>query len=481
MQNKINKRIDSDILLNYDQEQLDEKWILENIPHDLLFSLIDNSYESLILIDENGIVRFMSKANEGVTSLPVKDSIGRHIKDVRPDTKMERVLKTGKAEMGRCMVLNRKTRVIARIPLFKNNRLIGAVGKIVFNDPEKLKKYYSRIKCLENQIDYYKEEVDRPYGIRYTFDNIIGKSPPIKRVKALARKAAESDFSVLITGESGTGKELFAHSIHEISQRKKHNFVRVNCSAIPGELIESELFGYEGGAFTGANKKGKVGKFELANHGTIFLDEIGDMQPLLQVKLMRVLQEKEVERLGGKPKQIDFRIISATNRDLEELMLKKQFRLDLYYRLNVFVINLPPLREIKEDIPEIFKHFLNNLNRGNKERITTISPQTIEAMQNYSWPGNLRELRNTAERAIILCRGDRIELDDLPISIRQVCDRGLSQNTKGRSLKIIMEHTEKNLILDALKKTDNNRVKAAAMLGIHRTGLYQKMKKYDLQ
>lgn len=476
----MNDKTNSDTLFNVCKDQPESKCILKNINYDLLFSLLDNSYESLILVDSDGIVRFMSQGNEGITPIPVKGSIGRHIKHIRPDTKMLRVLKTGKAEMGRSMVLNHRNRVIARIPLFKDGRVIGVVGKLVFNDPESLKKYYDRINCLENQIDYYKEEANRPYGIRYTIDNVIGKSASIRQAKALVQTAAKSNAAVFIIGESGTGKELFAHSIHEISQRKKHNFVRVNCSAIPGELIESELFGYEAGAFTGANKKGKAGKFELAHRGTIFLDEIGDMPLLMQVKLMRVLQEKEVERLGGKPKQIDFRIISATNRDLEKLMISKKFRLDLYYRLNVITIELPPLREIKEDIPEIFKHFLDKLDINQKQKAIKISPKTMEAMQNYSWPGNLRELRNVAERAMILCRGGRIDLDDLPISIRQGHNTSLPGNTTGGSLKTIMENTEKKLIQDALEKTDNNRQKAAAMLGIHRTGLYQKMKKYDI-
>ena len=473
-------KTNSEVLLKNSKDQLETKWILENIPYDLLFSLLDNSYESLILVDADGIVRFMSQGNEGVTPISVKDSIGRHIKDIRPDSKMIRVLKTGKAELGRSMVLNHKNRVIARIPLFKNGRVSGVAGKLVFNSPEHLKKFYNRINYLKSQIDYYKEELNRPYGIRYTLDNVIGRSVLIRQAKVLAQRAAESDSAVLITGESGTGKELFAHSIHELSRRKKNNFVRVNCSAIPGELIESELFGYEAGAFTGANKNGKVGKFELAHRGTIFLDEIGDMPLLLQVKLMRVLQEKEIERLGGKPKQIDFRIISATNRDLEKLMISKEFRLDLYYRLNVFTIHLPPLREIKEDIPEIFKHFLDKLNPGNKQKITTMSSEAVKAMLNYSWPGNLRELRNIAERAMILCRGGRIDLDDLPISIRQGRNTSFPGNSTGGSLKTIMEHTEKKLIQDALEKTDNSRQKAAAVLGIHRTGLYQKMKKYNI-
>lgn len=455
--------------------------LFENIPADLLFSFMDNAYESLILVDADGIIRFMSHANEGFSSIPVKDSVGKHISEVRPNTRMTRVLKTGKAEIGRSMLLNQNNRVVARIPLFKDGRIIGAMGKLMFMSPEKLKQLYERIDCLENQINYYKNELNQSYGISYTFENVIGNSDPINHCKALARKAAESDSSVIITGESGVGKELFAHSIHQISKRRKYNFVRVNCASIPSELIESELFGYEAGAFTGANKKGKAGKFELADRGTIFLDEIGDMPPLLQVKLMRVLQEREVERLGGKPQKIDFRVISATNRDLSKMVSDKSFRLDLYYRLNVFVITLPPLREIPEDIPQIFNHFLDKLNRGNRQNVLTVSPEAIAALKSYSWPGNMRELRNIADRSMILCSKNRIEVDDLPISIMEKSSVSpLPGNFTGDSLKEIMENTEKRAILDALEKVGNNREKASSMLKIHRTGLYQKMRKYNI-
>ena len=454
--------------------------LLKNIPEDLLFSLLDNAYESLILVDAQGIVRFMSQSNEGYSDISVKDSPGRHIQEIRPDTKMTRILETGRAEIGRSMLLNRNNRIVARIPLFKDNRIIGVMGKMMFTSPDKLKQLYERIDSLKNQIDYYKDALHQSYTTQYTFDNIIGNSEPILKCKALAQKAAQSDASVLVTGESGTGKELFAHAIHKISQRSKSNFVRVNCASIPGELIESELFGYEAGAFTGANKKGKAGKFELANHGTIFLDEIGDMPPLLQVKLMRVLQEKEVERLGGKPKKIDFRVISATNCDLNKMVSDKTFRLDLYYRLNVFVITLPALRDIKEDIPEIFNHFLDKLSKENRKQAPTVSPEAMAALQSYSWPGNLRELRNIADRSIILCNDNAIELKDLPISLQEKADTCQPMEEMGDSLKSIMESTEKRAILNALKRANNNREKASALLKIHRTGLYQKMKKYNI-
>ena len=454
---------------------------LKDIPQDLLDALLENPYESLILIDADGIVRYMSSSNEGVYPMPVKEAIGKHIREVSPHTRLDRVLKTGKAEIGRSMVLKSKNRVIARIPLIHDGRIIGAAGKLMFMSPQKLKELYDRIENLETKIDFYQSELNQVYGGRYSFESIIGTSEPIRNAKELARQAAATDAAVILTGESGTGKELFAHSIHQASRRRDQHFVRVNCAAIPADLIESELFGYEAGAFTGARKKGKAGKFELAHNGTIFLDEIGDMPMALQVKLMRVLEEKEVERIGSRtPKPIDFRVISATNRDLKKLIDKQAFRLDLYYRLNVVHIHLPALREICEDIPAIFHHFFDRLSVGMPPRIRTVAPDALQAMQQYVWPGNIRELRNVVERAMIVCRGDAITRSDLPLEKSMAPAVPVFTDGALPSLKQQLQETERQAILAALAHTGNNRAEAAKILGIHRTGLYQKMKRHGI-
>lgn len=455
---------------------------LTSIPQELLMALLDNPYESMILIDSHGIVRFMSRANDGIYLLPPQEAIGRHISEVSPESGMLRVLETGKAEIGRSMLLDNQWRVVGRIPLKRGNRIVGVVGKLMFMSHDKLKSLYQRIDTLERNLDYYKEELNALNGSRYTFDSIIGDSEPIQQAKTLALQAAENDVSVLIVGESGTGKELFAHSIHRASPRAGNNFVRVNCAAIPHDLIEAELFGYEEGAFTGANKKGKPGKFELADKGTIFLDEIGDMPSDVQVKLMRVLQEKEVERIGGRgPKPVNFRLISATNQNLEKMIGTGMFRLDLYYRLNVISIHLPPLRAISEDIPLIFKHVMKRLNETRKQPVHHVSGQVLEAIKNYPWPGNVRELQNVVERAMIVCKEGRIELADLPISVRETPPYKNPVAAGTSSLKEILESAERKAVMSALESCGNNRVKAAALLGIHRTGLYQKMKKYGIE
>ena len=454
---------------------------VNDIPEELLAALLENPYESLILVDAEGIVRYMSASNEGVYKIPVKDAIGRHISEVSPKTRLPRTLETGKAEIGRSMILKSKNRVIARIPLFRDGRLVGAAGKLMFMSPKKLKELYDRIENLETKIDFYQSELNQVYGGRYSFDSIIGQSEPIRRAKKLARQAAATDAAVILTGESGTGKELFAHSIHQASERREQNFVRVNCAAIPAELIESELFGYEAGAFTGARRKGKAGKFELAHNGTIFLDEIGDMPMALQVKLMRVLEEKEVERIGTrKPKPINFRVISATNRDLKKLIDKQAFRLDLFYRLNVMHIHLPALRDIRDDIPSLFQHFFSRLTLGKRSHIRSVAPEALEAMQHYAWPGNIRELRNVVERAMIVCQGETLELADLPIEKTAAPPVSAFSDGTVAPLKQLLTETERQAILRALEHTGNNRAEAAKLLGIHRTGLYQKMKKHGI-
>jgi len=468
--------------MDYVQEGPREEDILHNIPRGLLLSLLDNPYESLILIDADGIVRFMSSATEGVYPVSPRDAVGRHISEVSPQSKLPGILETGKAEIGRAMMLKDSHRVIARIPLSRDGRLIGAFGKLMFWTPKKLKELYDRIDTLEKHLDYYKEELNHRYGVRYSFDTIVGKSELIKQTIGLARQAAEADSPVVITGESGTGKELFAHAIHQASRRRDSSFIKVNCASIPGDLFEAELFGYEGGSFTGARKAGKPGKFELADKGTIFLDEIGEMPHTMQVKLMRVLQEKEIDRIGSsRPRHVDFRIICATNRDLEKMIGNGGFRLDLYYRINVINIKLPDLRELKEDIPLIFAHFLEKLSRDWNRSVPTVAPEAVELLKNYAWPGNIRELRNIAERAMILSGGDVIEPENLPLALRisPTCPK---RQTEGpiSSLKGLLEETERRTIVETLQKTVNNRARTAQILGIHRTGLYQKMKKYKI-
>ena len=319
---------------------------------------------------------------------------------------------------------------------------------------------------------------------KYQFENFIGDSKPIQKVFELIEKVADTDSTVLITGESGTGKELIAKAIHYNSYRRDNPMVVINCGAIPEELLESELFGHEKGAFTGAHKM-RVGRFELANGGTIFLDEIGDMSPNLQVKLLRVLQEQKFERVGGmRTLEIDVRIIAATNKNLINAVNRGSFRQDLYYRLNVIPIKVPPLRHRKSDIPLLIDFFFKRIDPRKRNGINEFSSKAEDALVAYDWPGNVRELENMVERMSILASGDKIELEDVPDSIK-------GKGAKIESIEVTIpkdgivfdqavEEYEKKLILEALNETNWVKTKAAKLLNINRTTLIEKMKKKKL-
>ncbi len=337
-----------------------------------------------------------------------------------------------------------------------------------------------KFRQLERENTLLKQQLRR----KYRFENFVGDSGPIQKVFELIERVADTDSTVLITGESGTGKELIAKAIHYNSHRQDNPMVVINCGAIPEELLESELFGHEKGAFTGAHKM-RVGRFELANGGTIFLDEIGDMSPNLQVKLLRVLQEQKFERVGGtRTLEIDVRILAATNKNLISAVNRGRFRQDLFYRLNVIPIRVPPLRHRKPDIPLLLDFFIKKFNKQNRKRITGFSQEGLDCLMEYRWPGNVRELENLVERLIILSNGDQIELEDVPDSIK-----GKPSNVESIEVKIpkdgivfdqAVEEYEKKLILQALAETNWVKTKAAKLLNINRTTLIEKMKKKNL-
>ncbi len=314
---------------------------------------------------------------------------------------------------------------------------------------------------------------------KYEFENIIGSSGSMQEVFEMVQKVAGTDSSVIIYGESGTGKELIAHAIHANSGRREKSFVKLNCVAIPEGLLESELFGHEKGAFTGAVSQ-KIGKFELANEGTIFLDEIGDMTITTQAKILRVLQEREFERVGGtKTVQVDVRIIAATNKDLQKAVEEKQFREDLYFRLNVVPIYLPPLRERKEDIPPLVEHFLEEVSQRVKKQINGVSTDVMDALMEYPWPGNVRELENCIERACVVANEELITRDCLPLYM-SVAGEKHEPIAKG-SIDEVLAATEKKLILDALKQSGGVQAKASRLLSITERSLWHRIKKYNLK
>ncbi len=343
-------------------------------------------------------------------------------------------------------------------------------------------KVESLRKVLRQAVSQARLNLEKEKGVEEDrLSNLLGKSAAMQKVFELIRRVARTNSTVLIFGESGTGKELTARAIHELSSRRNHPLVPVNCGAIPEDLLESELFGHEKGAFTGATHT-RIGRFELANGGTIFLDEIGDMSPALQVKILRVLQEHEIERVGGvRSISVDIRVIAATHRNLEKAVQENRFREDLYYRLNVIPIELPPLRERKEDIPLLTRYFLARFNEKNESHIEGIEDEAMEYFMKYPWPGNIRELENLVERLVVLKGEGVITVNDLPdkmfefsvktdFSPEKVLESGIQFSTA-------VSEYEKELILHALKKAGGVKNRAAKMLGMNRTTLVEKMKK----
>ncbi|WP_422485943.1 sigma-54 interaction domain-containing protein [Gudongella sp. DL1XJH-153] len=443
----------------------------------LLRTVLDSSNESFIYVNNEGIIEMISESYAEFLNRKKEDLIGLNVVDVVDNTRLDVVLKTGKSEIAQIQIVKGKKIIATRIPVYAKGKIVGAIGKILFRDVDELNNLYMKINNIEKELNLYRDEFKKANKAEYALESIIGDSPEIKRLKEMTKNVASTNSNVLILGESGTGKELFAHAIHNNSKRVEAPFIKVNCGAIPYELLESELFGYEEGAFTGAKKGGKIGKFKAADGGTIFLDEIADLPMNMQVKLLRVLQDRVIERIGSNTSEkVDVRVIAATNKNLEEMVEHESFRLDLYYRLNVVSIRIPSLRDRKDDIPLLSKHLINKISIKENKQVHGISNQALDLMKNYQWPGNIRELENILERAINFLGDDRTILPKhLPTKING--GTGLYYD---RSLKETLEEVEKEVIIRSLVQTKGNKSKAAKLLNISRTSLYEKMDKYGV-
>ncbi|MBU1195751.1 MAG: sigma 54-interacting transcriptional regulator [Proteobacteria bacterium] len=444
------------------------------------FDLIFNSiHDGAVVIDADGYIAHFNQAYSNFLGIDPDYPIGKHCTEIIENTRMHIVAKTGKPEINRTQHIKSQEMMVQRIPLRLNGKIIGVYGQVIFKDIKEITKLASRLAMLESKIKLYEKELINLRSTRYTMESIVGVSDVISKLKMEALKATSNKFPVLITGDSGTGKELFAQAIHHASPRKLYPFIRLNCAAIPGELLESELFGYEKGAFTGANPKGKPGKFELAHRGSIFLDEIGELPLKMQPKLLRVLEEKEFERIGGMSIiKSDFRLIAATNRNLEDMVAKGLFRRDLFYRLNVIPLQIPPLRERREDIIPLARHLLKKMTQDAAFAETHMDEAVETLLCNYDWKGNVRELTNVLEQALSSVEGDTIRPDNLPFYL---CGPQKNQGSIDVStLKQAQIKAEKEAIQTALEKAGHNKTRAAEMLGIHRTLLYKKADKYAI-
>ncbi|MEH7093761.1 sigma-54 interaction domain-containing protein [Neobacillus vireti] len=464
---------------------------MEAIPADWHEQIINLLAERIVVTDREGIILYINKAYCEFLGTTVKEAINRPVQDVIENTRMHIVAKTGKKELAALHPINGSEMIANRYPLIVDGKLVGALGTVMFRSPEEWRMYKTKIQHLVEELKYYKTKIDKELKSKYYFHDLIGSSQSFLAAKKLAERISVSNSSVLLIGESGTGKELFAHAIHNHSLRSSLPFVAINCASIPEHLLESELFGYEDGAFTGAKKGGKKGQFELAHNGTLFLDEIGDMPLSMQSKLLRVLQEKEVQRVGGqKSIPVDVRIIAATHRDLEKMVEEGKFRRDLYYRLNVIKIEIPPLNKRKEDIKLISVSLLKKLERRFFRTGIDISKEVEQRLMEHSWPGNIRELENVLERAINVLDGQTIEVFHLPLYLRELewqsSTQMISPVCKGKTaekmlpLKERLAQVEKEAILHALTMTNGNKQEAARLLEIGKTRFYEKCKLYDI-
>jgi transcriptional regulator with PAS, ATPase and Fis domain len=441
--------------------------------------IFDSIYNGAIVTDVNGIITHFNKPYGEFLRVNPEDQIGRHCTESVENSRMHIVAKTGIPEINQSHQILGKNMVVQRIPIIKDGRVIAVFGQVMFKDVKDVRKLASELTFLESKVKLYEEELINLRSTRYTFDSIIGRSQAILSLKLEARRAASNNFPVLISGESGTGKELFAQAIHHASSRKLYPFVRINCAAIPKDLLESELFGYEKGAFTGAGSGGKPGKFELAHKGSVFLDEVGDLPLEMQPKLLRAIEDYEFERVGGtKVIRTNLRVIAATNQNLEKMLADGRFRKDLFYRLNVIPLHIPPLRERKTDITHIARWMLKQMAAEANILEVTLDKTAETALKNHEWPGNVRELSNVLERTMSALEGSTIHLQDLPFYLYRNSKKSATQSRS--SLKDLQARTEIETIHLALKESNNNKAKAARILGIHRTLLYKKMKKYDI-
>lgn len=446
---------------------------------DTLSDILDTEHYGMCLVDKDGYI--VKWYYEKFFHIKANDAVGRHVTDVIENTRLHIVAKTGVKELMQLQEINGNLVITNRIPLVHNHETIGAAGTIIFKDIREIATLHSRMSKLEDNFKAYQSEIAKMYAARYHFDDILTINPKMIRLKQLGETIARSEASVLIQGESGTGKELFAQAIHNASLVYNHPFVSINCASIPRELLESELFGYESGAFTGARKEGRIGKFELAGEGTLFLDELGTMPMEMQVKLLRVLESKEFIRLGSNKKMpLKARVIAATNENLSQAIEKGSFRADLYYRLNVINIDLPPLRERLEDLPVLCERLLFQKNNIYPQTYLSMSEEALSLLSLHHWPGNVRELRNVIERAAIICEGDKIMPHHLPEYIQAYRKDGAAESYIGYYHREIAS-LERQMILKALKDNNGNRQAAARQLGIHRSLLYKKMKDLDIQ
>ncbi len=457
----------------------------------LLDTLLATMSEATTVVDKENTVVYWNEAAEKIYKLAKQEVIGTSLDThfASESIRLKDALTEG-ASVQRMYHIPRPDHhvLINSAPIRQNGQIIGAIS--IEQDITELVRLHEELAHTTAHLHNLQQEMNRFQATDDSFYPIKGHSAAIQQAIQSAKKVAQTDATVLLYGESGVGKELFAQAIHQSSRRREKPFIAINCAAIPAALFESELFGYQGGAFTGAERKGKPGKLELAHGGTLFLDEVGELPLELQVKLLRALQERQFYRIGGtEPITVNTRIIAATNRNLEQMVAEGKFREDLYYRLNVFSLEIPPLRERKEDIPGLVQIFLQEYSVTHEHPVPRISSEVMQALLDYSWPGNIRQLRNVMERLSILQEGGVIFYEHLPLSIKTHMPASLTvsramyanDHSLDAPFAVYDEAQEKKRIISALDRTYGNKKAAAQLLGISRGTLYNKLRKYGIE
>ncbi len=413
-----------------------------------------------------------------------EDIIGQPVSKIIPNTNMPTIRKTGQPDCKLFTLADGETVIAHYVPLIKDKKILGVFAYTSINTIEYMSTLSTMdiVRRLNEELNQFKNELQKLRGAKYSLTNLIGSSAKMVETKELARKVAQTKSTVLITGETGTGKELFAHAIHQASTRRHQSFIALNCAAIPKDLIESELFGYEEGAFSGARKGGKPGKFEMAHQGTLYLDEIDQLPLLVQSKILRAIQEKEVERIGGtKTTHTDIRLICTSNRNLRELVDKGEFREDLYYRIHVVSLHVPPLRERLDDIPELVNHFIGKINRELGLNIRGIEKDVLKSFKRYYWPGNVRELEHVLERAANIALSGYLNVYHFENFMPRFFDRKKQKPTeKTMNLNDLKVRMERDAIISVLQTTKGNKKRAAEILQIDRSVFYKKMSRYKI-
>jgi PAS domain S-box-containing protein len=471
-QNEVIGSVEKDSLLFLSHSG--EGWVFAQI--------LDKHLEAVIAIDANGYIFYVNDAYYTVLGVPKHKVLGKKMQFIEPGAEMLTVCESGEPIIDKDVQIRSLNRhVVVNIhPIFRDQKLVAVVS--IFRDVTETKKLSQALNKAQELAEYFREQIKN--NDELSTPSMIGRNPAFLKALSQAKLVAKTDASVLITGENGVGKEVVAKALHANSNRRNKPLICVNCAAIPESLLESELFGYEEGSFTGAKRGGKLGKFELADGGTIFLDEVGDMSGIMQSKILRVLQEKEIEKIGRTQiVPVDVRIIAATNRPLETMIKQGIFRNDLYYRLSVVTIRIPPLRQRGEDIGLLAYYFLQQSN-AKYSKTLTLSSAVLHFFYNYEWPGNVRELQNCIEYVSIMCSDDEIYVEHLPLSMLEAkgdIPTATNPNSSGTgSFRDEVQLTEKELILRALKTCHNNRTAAMKTLGVSRRTFYRKLKEFGL-